>query len=136
MLSSPLTAGGAAIFTTFDPKAEKGGNATSSSSGNTTAAQAKKNNPCAAAPNIGTARAYHLNILTAEPPELTEVKGNNKQANRFRAIIGSGIPSDVIPVFTQEGVIGIAQSDGKGVGLGQLSATTPERAFWNESIEF
>ncbi|MFL2555316.1 MAG: VWA domain-containing protein [Gammaproteobacteria bacterium] len=135
-LSSPLTAGGAAIFTTFDPKAESGANAQASSSGNTTSAQAKKNDPCSAAPNIGTARAYHINILTAEPPEITEVNGNNNENNRFREIIGSGIPSDVIPVFTQEGVIGIAQSDGRGIGLGQLSSTTPERAYWNESIEF
>ena len=30
--------------------------------------QANKQNPCSAAPNIGTARAYHFNVLTAEPP--------------------------------------------------------------------
>jgi len=68
-------------------------------------------------------------------PEVTEV-GGGRGANRYRKVIGSGIPSDVIPVFTDQGVIGIVQSDGVPTSLGQLSGTTPERAYWNESVDF
>jgi type IV pilus assembly protein PilY1 len=131
-LSSPLTAGGAVSFTTFDPITET---TTGSGTGGTTAQQANKKDPCSASPNIGTARAYHLTILGADVPEITEV-GGGRGANRYRKVIGSGIPSDVIPVFTEQGVIGIVQSDGVPTSLGQLSATTPERAYWNESIDF
>ena len=68
-------------------------------------------------------------------PEISEVS-RGRGVNRYRKVIGSGIPSDVIPVFTEQGVIGIVQSDGVPTSLGQLSATTPERAYWNESIDF
>jgi hypothetical protein len=127
-LSSPLTAVGAVSFTTFDP-------ITDGTGGATTAQQAKKKDPCSASPNIGTARAYHLTILGADAPEVTEI-GGGKGANRYRKVIGSGIPSDVIPVFTERGVIGIVQSDGVPTSLGELSGTTPERAYWNESVDF
>jgi type IV pilus assembly protein PilY1 len=130
-LSSPLTAAGAVIFTTFDPKVE----AAAGTTGGQTAQQANQNDPCSASPSIGTARAYHLTILEAEPPETTEL-GGGTGANRFRKPIGSGIPSDVIPVFTEQGVVGIAQTDGKGVSLGKLTDNTPERAYWNESTDF
>ena len=130
-LSSPLTAGGAVSFTTFDPITD----ATGGGGGGTTAQQAKKKDPCSASPNIGTARAYHLTILGADVPEVTEV-GGGQGSNRYRKQIGSGIPSDVNPVFTERGVIGIVQSDGVPTSLGQLSATTPERAYWSESIDF
>ena len=130
-LSSPLTAGGAVSFTTFDPAVET----TTGSGGGTTSKQAKKNDPCSASPNIGTARAYHLTILGADVPEVTEISGG-RGANRYRKQIGSGIPSDVIPVFTDQGVVGIVQADGVPTSLGQLSSTTPERAYWNESIDF
>ena len=135
-LSSPLTAGGAVSFTTFDPITETTtGSGTGGGGGGVTSKQAKKNDPCSASPNIGTARAYHLTILGADAPEISEV-GGGRNANRFRNVIGSGIPSDVIPVFTEQGVIGIVQSDGVPTSLGQVSATTPERAYWNESIDF
>jgi type IV pilus assembly protein PilY1 len=130
-LSSPLTAGGAVSFTTFDPITD----ATGGGGGGTTAQQAKKKDPCSASPNIGTARAYHLTILGADVPETSEVSGG-RGVNRYRQVIGSGIPSDVIPVFTEQGVIGIVQSDGVPTSLGLLSGTTPERAYWNESIDF
>ena len=130
-LSAPLTAGGAVSFTTFDPITET----TTGSGTGTTAQQANKKDPCSASPNIGTARAYHLTILGADVPEVTEV-GGGRGANRYRKVIGSGIPSDVIPVFTDQGVIGIVQSDGVPTSLGQLSGTTPERAYWNESVDF
>jgi type IV pilus assembly protein PilY1 len=132
-LSSPLTAGGAVSFTTFDPITDATGGGTGT--GGVTSKQAKKNDPCSASPNIGTARAYHLTILGADAPEISEI-GGGRGANRYRKVIGSGIPSDVIPVFTDQGVIGIVQSDGVPTSLGQLSATTPERAYWNESIDF
>ena len=141
MLSRPLTAAGSVVFTTFDPVAQKNQNQTQNTTqnqtnqGNQTAAQAKGNDPCSAAPNIGTARAYHMDILTAEPPEISEV-AKGRGARRFRSEIGSGIPSDVIPVFTGNGVVGLAQADGVGKNLGQLSQQAPERAYWNESIEF
>ena len=132
-LSSPLTAGGAVSFTTFDPITDATGGGTGT--GGVTSKQAKKNDPCSASPNIGTARAYHLTILGADAPEISEI-GGGRGANRYRKVIGSGIPSDVIPVFTDQGVIGIVQSDGVPTSLGQLSSTTPERAYWNESIDF
>ena len=131
-LSSPLTAGGAVSFTTFDPAVET---TAGSGTGGTTSAQANKKDPCSASPNIGTARAYHLTILGADVPEVSEV-GGGRGKNRYRKEIGSGIPSDVIPVFTDQGVVGIVQADGVPTSLGQLSSTTPERAYWNESIDF
>jgi hypothetical protein len=132
-LSSPLTAGGAVSFTTFDPITDATGGGTGT--GGVTSTQAKKNDPCSASPNIGTARAYHLTILGADAPEISEI-GGGQGSNRYRKVIGSGIPSDVIPVFTDQGVVGIVQSDGVPTSLGQLSATTPERAYWNESVDF
>ena len=142
MLSRPLTAAGSVVFTTFDPVVQEATqnqtqNTTQNQTnqGNQTAAQAQSNDPCNAAPNVGTARAYHMDILTAEPPEISEV-AKGRGAKRFRSEIGSGIPSDVIPVFTGSGVVGLAQADGVGKNLGQLSQQAPERAYWNESIEF
>ena len=119
---------GAVAFTTFDPVGD-------TSSGTQSASDKKKDDPCSAAPNIGTARAYHFPILSADVPEISEV-AKGRGANRFRKTIGSGIPSDVIPIFTRDGIVGITQSDGIGHNLGPLSSNAPERAYWNESIEF
>jgi len=127
-LSAPKTIEGAVAFTTFDPVGD-------TSSGTQSASDKKKDDPCSAAPNIGTARAYHFPILSADVPEISEV-AKGRGANRFRKSIGSGIPSDVIPIFTRDGIVGITQSDGIGHNLGPLSSNAPERAYWNESIEF
>jgi hypothetical protein len=62
--------------------------------------------------------------------------GGGRGSNRFRKVIGSGIPSDVIPVFTEQGVIGIVQSDGVPTPLGPLAPDTGERAYWSESVDF
>ena len=127
-LSAPLTVGGAVAFTTFDPTVEQG-------TGNQTSGDKDKSDPCGAVPNIGTARAYHINILSGDIPETSEV-ARGRGANRLRKTIGSGIPSDVVPLFTRDGIVGITQSDGIGQTLGPLSQNAPERAYWNESIEF
>ena len=138
-LSAPITAGGAVAFTTFDPETEQspagGGAGTGAGTGGVTSQQAQSSDPCSAAPNIGTARAYHLTILAADAPEISEL-GGGAGSDRFRGTIGSGIPSDVIPVFTEHGVVGIVQSDGVPTTLGSLSETTPERAYWSESLDF
>ena len=119
----PIVIGGNVLFSTFDP------------SSGTTATQANKQNPCSASPNIGTARAYHFNILTAEPP-ITSTVGGGRGANRFRQVIGSGIPSDIVPFFTDAGIVAILQADGLGISLGNVASAEPVRAYWNESVDF
>ena len=101
----------------------------------TSAASASKKNPCSAAPNIGLARAYHFNVLTAEPP-ITSTLGGGRGANRFRGTIGSGIPSDIVPFFTDSGIVAILQADGLGISLGNVADAAPIKAYWNESVDF
>jgi hypothetical protein len=50
--------------------------------------------------------------------------------------LSSGIPSGVVPVFTNEGVIGIVGVEGGSKTLGTLSALPTERSYWKESVEF
>ena len=119
----PIVIGGNVLFSTFDP------------SSGTSAASASKKNPCSAAPNIGLARAYHFNVLTAEPP-ITSTLGGGRGANRFRGTIGSGIPSDIVPFFTDSGIVAILQADGLGISLGNVADAAPIKAYWNESVDF
>ena len=81
------------------------------------------------------ARAYHFNVLTAEPP-ITSSVGGGRGANRFRQVIGSGIPSDIVPFFTDAGIVAILQADGLGISLGNVASAEPTRAYWNESVDF
>ena len=125
-LSAPLTVGGAVSFTTFDPIALDPGKNTEGGD--------KDKAKCGAF-NVGTARAYHIDVLSGDIPELSEV-AKGQGANRLRKAIGSGIPSDVVPLFTSDGIVGITQADGIGKTLGTLTSNPPERAYWNESIDF
>jgi hypothetical protein len=46
--------------------------------------------------------------------------------------LGGGIPSDVVPVFTKEGVVGIVGIEGGATQLGSLAGLPRFRTYWYE----
>jgi type IV pilus assembly protein PilY1 len=116
VLSSPITAGGIVTFTTFSPEA-------TSSSGD----------PCGASPGLGT--AYNFDILSAGAALDFNGDGYVDIDDRTFTLSG-GIPSAVVPVFTNEGVIGIVGVEGGSQSLGTLTAVTTSREYWYEGRSF
>ncbi len=46
--------------------------------------------------------------------------------------LGGGIPSDVVPVFTKEGVVGIVGIEGGATQLGTLTGLPRVNTYWYE----
>jgi len=85
---------------------------------------------CAA--NIGGGNAYNFNILNARAVIDWDEDGTLEDlADRVKAL-GGGIPSDVVPVFTKEGVLGIVGIEGGAAQLGALSGLPRFRTYWYE----
>ena len=115
VLSPAITTGGIVTFTTFAPEA------TASS------------DPCGAL--LGLGKAYNFDILSAGAA--LDWDNDGALTNNDRVFeLSSGIPSGVVPVFTNEGVIGIVGVEGGSTTLGRLSALPTERSYWREDTEF
>jgi len=115
VLSSPRTTDGIVTFTTFAPEA------TSSS------------DPCNASLGLGT--AYNFDILSAGAGLDWNADGVVDINDRTFELSG-GIPSSVVPVFTNDGVYGVVGVEGGSKQLGRLTTNDPSRTHWLERTEF
>jgi type IV pilus assembly protein PilY1 len=111
VLSTANAIAGGVTFTTFRP----GNNALV--------------DPCEG--TVGNSTAYNFNILNANA--FLDWDGDGDIEIEDRSIsLGGGIPSDVVPVFTQEGVVGIVGIEGGASQLGVLSGLPRFRTYWYE----
>jgi len=111
VLSAPNATAGGVTFTTFRPGA------------------ATVTNPCEG--TLGNATAYNFSILNGNAFLDWDSDGDIDLADRAMAL-GGGIPSDVVPVFTKEGVIGIVGIEGGASQLGVLAGLPRFRTYWYE----
>ena len=110
VLSAPTAIAGQALFTTYEPSVTSA-------------------DPCTA--NIGGGYAYNVNILSAKAPQIDwDQDGSLDDVKDRKLTLGGGIPSDVVPVFTKEGVVGIVGIEGGAAQLGTLSGLPRYRTYW------
>ena len=116
VLSSPVTANFTTLFTTFTPESS-----TSAS------------NPCGA--SLGLGKAYAFNILSGAAALDFNGDGTIDINDRSFAL-SSGIPSSVVPVFTNQGIVAIVGVSGGTQNLGLLTRSDPQRTHWIEGTDF
>src|SRR5690606_12359094 len=112
VLSAPITIAGTVFFTTYQPDA-------------VTNAEA-----CSA--QIGGGNAYNFSVLRAAATIDWDLDGSIDPLEDRALRLGGGIPSDVVPVFTKEGVVGIVGIEGGAAQLGTLSGLPRFRTYWYE----
>ena len=115
-MSSPVTANFTTLFTTFTPESS-----TSAS------------NPCGA--SLGLGKAYAFNILSGAAALDFNGDGTIDINDRSFAL-SSGIPSSVVPVFTNQGIVAIVGVSGGTQNLGLLTRSDPQRTHWIEGTDF
>jgi len=113
VMSAPTATAGGVTFTTFRPGA------------------ASVSNPCEG--TLGSATAYNFNILSANAFLDWDGDGDIDRSDTSLEL-GGGIPSDVVPVFTEEGVVGIVGIEGGASQLGVLSGLPRFRTYWYENM--
>ena len=111
VLSSPIAVAGTVFFTTYLPRGEASADV------------------CVGT-EIGAGRAYNFNILTTKATKDWDDSGD-PITGRAKAL-GGGIPSDIVPVFTKEGVVGIVGVEGGVSQLGELSGLPRFKTYWYE----
>jgi len=115
VLSPAITTAGIVTFTTFAPE------------------ETSASDPCGAL--LGLGKAYNFDILSGGAA--LDWDNDGAITNNDRVFdLSSGIPSGVVPVFTNEGVIGIVGVEGGAKQLGKLSELLTERSYWYEGAEF
>jgi len=82
--------------------------------------------------NIGGGYAYNMNVLTTKAALDWDEDGTLEDTADRQKQLGGGIPSDVVPVFTKEGVVGIVGVEGGASQLGALSGLPRYRTYWYE----
>ena len=117
VLSTPLTGNNVTTFTTFTPE----------SASSTTA------DPCGA--SLGQGRGYSFNILSGAAAIDFDGDGNI-DINDRSILLGAGIPSSVVPLFTNEGIVAIVGLGGGITTLGLLATSDPTRSHWIEGTDF
>ena len=105
---------GTVVFTTYSPTED------------TTA------DPCS--PNVGSGFAYNFNILNGKATLDWDTDGTIEDFADRRLAIGGGIPSEVVPVFTEEGVVGIVGVEGGAAKVGTLAGVPRVRTYWYEEV--
>ena len=118
VLSRAITTAGVVTFTTFAPEQE------------VTGASA---DPCKAL--LGLGKAYNFDILSAGAGLDWNADGVVDINDRTFELSG-GIPSSVVPVFTNDGVYGVVGVEGGSKQLGRLTTNDPSRTHWLERTEF
>jgi type IV pilus assembly protein PilY1 len=109
VLSAAVTISGTVFFTTYVPGEDADGNA------------------CEGV-EIGSGRAYNLDILSTKAA--IDWDSTSSDTAGRRTSLGGGIPSDVVPIFTEEGVIGIVGVEGGATQLGELSGLPRFKTYW------
>jgi len=112
VLSAPTTIAGSVLFTTYVPDATI------------------TTDLCSA--NIGGGKAYNLNILSTKAAIDWDEDGTLEPLADRTKTLGGGIPSDVVPVFTKEGVVGVVGVEGGASQLGALTGLPRYRTYWYE----
>ncbi len=115
VLSGSTVIAGTVYFTTYAPEAMGA-------------------NPCEA--NIGDSRAYNFDVLSSKVAIDWDTSDSDRfhyRKDRVRSI-GKGIPSDIVPVFTKEGVVGIVGIEGGVSQIGKLADLPRYRTYWYEDI--
>jgi type IV pilus assembly protein PilY1 len=112
VLSAPITIAGTVFVTTYAPDATT----------NTDLCQAQ----------IGGGSAYNFNVLSSAATIDWDLDGDVEDLADRTLVLGGGIPSDVVPVFTKEGIVGIVGIEGGAAQLGTLSALPRFRTYWYE----
>ena len=112
VLSAPITIANTVLFTTYEPNANNNGNT------------------CAA--NVGGGNAYNFDILTTRATLDWDADGNIEDVGDRRKTLGGGIPSDVVPIFTKEGIVGIVGVEGGASQVGTLNELPRFRTYWYE----
>jgi type IV pilus assembly protein PilY1 len=81
----------------------------------------------------GTAKAYKINILTGEGTGKSEQNGGGKgDGTNNGQVVGTGIPSGPVIIFTEDGVKVFVPSEGKLNDLGEPRTDPTERVYWIE----
>lgn len=112
-LSAPSVLANTAVFTSYLPLFDT-------------------DNPCAA--NAGSGRAYNFNILSTGAAynwDNDDTTGGDDLADRFQEL-GSGIPSEVVPIFTEGGVTLLIGTGGGAENLGKVMDLPRYRTYWYE----
>jgi type IV pilus assembly protein PilY1 len=112
VLSAPTVIAGSVFFTTYVPDLTNASDL------------------CSA--HIGGGFAYNINILTTKAAIDWDEDGTLEDVADRQKQLGGGIPSDVVPVFTKEGVVGIVGVEGGASQLGQLTGLPRYRTYWYE----
>lgn len=79
----------------------------------------------------GSGRAFNLNLLSAAAALDWDGDGDIDSDDRV-ASLGSGIPSEAVPIFTTEGVTLLVGTGGGAENLGQVSGVPRVRTYWYE----
>ncbi len=111
-LASPSVFAGTLIFTTFIPSDPSAIADTCSAS-------------------EGSGNAFNFNILTGNANLDWDGDGDIDLDDRKYAL-GSGIPSEAVPIFTKEGVTVLVGTGGGAENLGQVSGLPRYRTYWYE----
>ena len=110
VLASPTTIDGTVFFTTYSP-------------------ESTATDPCAA--NIGGGFAYNMDVVTTKAGlDLEPTKSGRDYIQKRKKKLGGGIPSDVVPIFTSEGVVGIVGTEGGANQLGKIADLPRYRTYW------
>lgn len=79
----------------------------------------------------GSGRAFNLNLLDAGAAIDWDGDGDIDTSDRV-ASLGSGIPSEAVPIFTTEGVTLLVGTGGGAENLGQVADIPRVRTYWYE----
>ncbi|HJP35688.1 MAG TPA: hypothetical protein QF901_06835, partial [Gammaproteobacteria bacterium] len=86
--------------------------------------------PCQAAE--GTGVAYNLNILSTAAALDWDEDGTLEPTDDRAAELGTGIPSEAVPIFTEEGVTVLVGTGGGAENLGKVSELPRFNTYWYE----
>jgi len=114
-LSAPVTIAGTVIFTSYLP-------------------ETPAENPCENTALEGSGRAYNFDVLTTAAAynwDGDDTTGGSDLADRSQEL-GAGIPSEVVPVFTAEGVTLLIGTGGGAENLGKVIDLPRYRTYWYE----
>lgn len=111
-LAAPAVFAGTLIFTTFTPSDPSAIADTCSAS-------------------EGSGNAYNFNILSANANLDWDGDGDIDIDDR-EYTLGSGIPSEAVPIFTKEGVTVLVGTGGGAENLGKVSGLPRYRTYWYE----
>lgn len=110
LLSAPIVVAGAVFFTSFQPEPTTTGDL------------------CTV--NVGQGNVYALDILNTKAVIDWNGDGTIDPITDRSSYVGGGIPSDVVPIFTKQGVVAIVGTEGGARSLGEIGSLPQYRTYW------